>query len=49
MNKFNLKSSIDETFLFLDELNIYTTQKEPWKTIKEDEEDTRLVLYTIAE
>jgi len=49
LKNYNLKNSIDESFKFLDELNNYTTEKEPWKTIKEDEEGTREVLYTIAE
>ena len=33
----------------LDELNKYADEKEPWKTIKEDEDKTRDVLYTLAE
>jgi len=49
LENYNLKESIDLSFKFLDELNDYTTKKEPWKTIKEDEETTREVLYTIAE
>jgi len=49
IKKFNLKNSLDLNFKFLDALNDFTTQKEPWKTIKEDEETTREVLYTIAE
>jgi len=46
---FNLKNSLDESFKFLDEINNYTTEKEPWKVIKEDEEKTREILYAIAE
>ena len=46
---YNLKEVLDSSFRFLDELNNFTTEKEPWKTIKEDEEATREVLYTIAE
>jgi len=40
---------LDESFKFLDVLNKYADEKEPWKLIKEDEEKTREVLYTIAE
>ena len=49
ITNYNLKNSIDLNFKFLDLLNNFTTEKEPWKTIKEDEEKTREVLYTIAE
>lgn len=51
INEFNLKISLDETFKFLDSLNNFTTEKEPWQTIKDDskQEETREVLYTIAE
>ena len=49
ITNYNLKNSIDLNFKFLDLLNNFTTEKEPWKTIKEDEETTREVLYTIAE
>lgn len=48
---YNLKWVIDESFKFLDELNNYTTQKEPWQMIKDETklEETCEVLYTIAE
>jgi len=49
IKKYNLKESIDFSFKFLDELNNFTTKEEPWKIIKEDEENTREVLYIIAE
>ena len=49
IKKYNLKEALDESFRFLDELNNFTTEKEPWKTIKEKQEETREVLYTIAE
>ncbi len=49
IKNYNLKNSLDLNFKFLDLINNYTTEKEPWKTIKEDEEKTREILYTIAE
>jgi len=49
IKNYNLKLALDLNFKFLDLLNNFTTEKEPWKTIKEDEEETREVLYTIAE
>ena len=49
LKEYNLKKSIDESFKFLDEINNYTTEKEPWKTIKENENETTKVLYIIAE
>ncbi len=49
LKNYNLKNAIDESFKFLDELNNFTTEKEPWKLIKTDEEKTREILYTIAE
>ncbi len=49
MNEYNLKSALDTSFAFLDMLNKFADEKEPWKMIKEDEEGTREVLYTLAE
>jgi len=49
MNEYRLKSALDTSFEFLDMLNKFADQKEPWKMIKEDEEGTREVLYTLAE
>ena len=48
---YNLKWVLDDSFKFLDNLNDFTTQKEPWKMIKEPKklEETKEVLYTIAE
>jgi len=47
----NLKGVLDLSFRFLDVINDYTTKKEPWKTIKEEDllEETKKVLFTIAE
>lgn len=47
----NLKQVLDESFSFLDSLNKFADEKQPWQTIKEIEkqEETREVLYTIAE
>jgi methionyl-tRNA synthetase len=33
----------------LDTLNKYADAKEPWKTIKTNTEETREILYTLAE
>lgn len=50
-NKYNLKGILDESFLLLDKLNNFTTEKEPWQMIKDETklEETKEVLYTIAE
>lgn len=50
-NGYNLKWVLDDSFKFLDTLNDFTTQKEPWQMIKDETklEDTKEVLYTIAE
>lgn len=48
-NKYDLKWVLDENFDQLDILNKYADDKEPWKTLKEDEEGTREVLYTLAD
>ncbi len=49
--RFNLKGILDDSFKFLDKLNDFTTQKEPWQMIKDETklEETKEVLYTIAE
>ena len=49
MKTYNLKEVLDKSFFYLDELNKYTDKKEPWKLIKENEDETREVLYIISE
>lgn len=49
MKEYNLKSSLDMTFEFLDLLNKFADDMQPWVSIKEDEDGTREVLYTLAE
>ena len=51
IKNYDLKFCLDRTFRLLDYLNTFTTEKEPWQTIKEEDkqEETREVLYTIAE
>lgn len=51
IKKYDLKWVLDESFKFLDSLNDFTTKKEPWQTIKDEnkQEETREVLFTIAE
>jgi methionyl-tRNA synthetase len=47
----DLKTALDTTFAFLDEVNLYVTQKEPWNTLKDNSKlnETKKVLYTICE
>lgn len=49
--RFNLKGILDDSFKFLNDLNDFTTKKEPWQIIKDETKlgETREVLYTIAE
>ncbi|MDP2396051.1 MAG: hypothetical protein Q8M44_04135 [bacterium] len=49
--EYNLKDTLDLSFKFLDDLNTFTTYKQPWQTIKDESllQETRDVLYTIAE
>lgn len=49
MHEFNLKAGLDKSFEFLDLLNKFADDLEPWKLIKQDEQATREVLYTLAE
>jgi len=48
---YNLKWVLDESFYLLDKLNDFTTQKEPWKMIKDEAklEEVKEILYTVAE
>jgi methionyl-tRNA synthetase len=46
---YDLKYVLDFSFLFLDKLNKFADEKQPWQMIKTDEEGTREVLYTLAE
>lgn len=46
---YNLKGVLDICFEQLDALNKYADEKEPWKTLKDDEAWTKEVLYTLAE
>ncbi|MDD4151844.1 MAG: methionine--tRNA ligase [Candidatus Gracilibacteria bacterium] len=50
-NNLNLKGVLDFSFIYLNYLNKFADEKQPWQTIKETEkqEETREVLYTIAE
>ncbi|MCP4523242.1 MAG: class I tRNA ligase family protein, partial [Candidatus Gracilibacteria bacterium] len=51
MKKYDLKNTLDSTFFFLDKLNKYADVTEPWKMIKntDQNEKTAEVLYTLAE
>lgn len=45
----NLKWILDDNFKFLDVLNKYVDETEPWNLLKTDQEKAREVLYTLAE
>jgi methionyl-tRNA synthetase len=49
--KYDLKDSLDVTFHFLDIVNKYVDENEPWKMIKDESkgDETKEVLYTVAE
>lgn len=49
--EYNLKWVLDTSFKFLDSLNDFTTQKEPWQMIKDESklQETTEVLFIIAE
>lgn len=51
MSENNLKWALDLTFKFLDSLNNYVTQKEPWALMKDDSkiEEVKEIMYTICE
>jgi methionyl-tRNA synthetase len=49
MENYDLKSSLDLTFEFLDRLNKFADETQPWVLIKTDENKTKQVLFTIAE
>jgi methionyl-tRNA synthetase len=51
ISKYNLKESLDLTFKFLDVLNKYVDEKQPWTLIKEDSKKNEVIdiFYTIAE
>lgn len=49
MWEYDLKATMDTSFQFLDLLNKFADEKEPWQMIKVDQEGTREVLYTLAE
>jgi len=47
--KYDLKSVLDSVFQELDILNKYADDTQPWKTIKDQTEATRQVLFNLAE
>ena len=51
MNKYDLKHSLDLTFKFLDAVNLYVTQTEPWTLMKDESksEEVKEIMYTICE
>ncbi|MDD3646304.1 MAG: methionine--tRNA ligase [Candidatus Gracilibacteria bacterium] len=51
MFNYNLKLALDLSFKFLDALNLYVTQKEPWTLMKDESklEEVKEIMYTICE
>lgn len=51
MHQNNLKWALDLSFKFLDSLNNYVTQKEPWTLMKDESslEEVKTILYTVCE
>jgi len=47
--KYDLKSALDETFIFLDSLNKYVDETKPWELIKNNTEKAEEVLFDLAE
>lgn len=50
-SSYNLKWALDLSFKFLDSLNLYVTQKEPWTLMKDESklEEVKEIMYTICE
>lgn len=51
MSEYNLKAALDTSFKFLDSVNKYVDDKEPWTLVKDEskKEELKVILYTIAE
>jgi methionyl-tRNA synthetase len=49
LSKYNLKSALDETFIFLDSLNKIVDTEKPWELIKNNPEKAEEVLFNLAE
>ena len=49
--KYELKNVLDFTFKFLDDLNLFVTEKEPWKMMKDENllPEAKNILFTICE
>jgi methionyl-tRNA synthetase len=47
--EYNLKWVLDASFEYLDTLNKFADDKQPWQTIKDDQKTTTETLYTLAE
>lgn len=49
--KYDFKNLLDSTFRFLDELNLFVTEKEPWKLMKDEKtlSEAKNILFTICE
>ena len=49
--KYELKNVLDFTFKFLDDLNLFVTEKEPWKMMKDENllSEAKNILFTICE
>lgn len=49
MESYDLKSTLDHVFVMLDHLNKYADTTQPWNLIKDNQEEARNILYTLAE
>jgi methionyl-tRNA synthetase len=51
MKNYDLKHGLDCTFKFLDAVNLYVTQTEPWTLMKDESksEEVQEIMYTICE
>lgn len=49
--KYDLKWVLDSSFKFLDDLNLFVTNKEPWKLMKDEKtfDEAKNILFTICE
>jgi len=47
--KYDLKSALDETFVFLDSLNKFVDEEKPWELLKNNPKKAEEVLFDLAE
>jgi len=49
LSEYNLKSALDESFSFLDNLNKFVDTEKPWELLKSNPEKAEEILYILAE